>query len=113
MSEDLLHHMSDVACVRAWEDEGWGPFHMRLLTMAMSLESQGFKTRNGMTQHQKILRHIKENGSITQREAFIDYSIQSFTKRISELRDMGYEIRGERRKHPVTKQEYTRYSLAA
>lgn len=113
MSEDLLHHMADVACVRAWDDEGWGPFHRRLLTMSLKTENNGFKKRSGMTQHDKILNHIRKNGSITQREAMIDYSIQSFTKRISELRDMGYHIVGERKKHPVTNQEYTRYRMAA
>jgi len=114
MSEDLLHHMADAACVRAWDDEGWGPFHRRLLEMSVALEGYGWKNRRGqLTQHAKILKHMQENGSITQREAMIDYSIQSFTKRISELRDMGYDIAGIRKKHPVTKQEYTRYYLAA
>src|SRR4051794_34997029 len=111
MSEDLLHHMAEVACVRAWDDEGWGPYHRRLLTMSTALEGMGWKKRNGMTQTQKIINHLKKNGSITQREAFLDYSIQSFTKRISELRELGYKIVGERRRHPVTKQEYTRYKL--
>lgn len=113
MSEDLLHHMTDVACVRAWKDEGWGPFHIRLLTMSLKTENNGFKKRTGMTQNDKILNHIKKNGSITQREAMIDYSIQSFTKRISELRDEGFEIVGDLKTHPVTGQKYTRYRLAA
>lgn len=112
MSEDLLHHMADVACVRSWDDEGWGPYHRRLLSMSVALEA-GWRKKNGMTQNDKIINHMKKNGSITQREAFLDYSIQSFTKRISELREQGYEIVGTQKAHPVTKQSYTRYTLAA
>jgi biotin operon repressor len=41
----------------------------------------------------------------------LDYSIQSFTKRISELRKAGYRIDGVKGKHPVTGQQYTRYVL--
>jgi len=48
---------------------------------------------------------------LTQREAMLDYSIQSFTKRISELRKSGYRIDGVKGKHPVTGQQYTRYVL--
>lgn len=113
MSEDLLHHMSDVACVRAWKDEGWGPYHMRLLTMQIKIEQHGWKKINGMTQNQKILKHIKSNGSISQREAIMDYSVQSLTKRIAELRQEGHKIVTERKTHPVTKQSYARYRLAA
>ena len=42
-----------------------------------------------MTQNDLILNHMKRTGSITQREALIDYSVQSLTKRISELRIRG------------------------
>ncbi|TWH35573.1 MULTISPECIES: helix-turn-helix domain-containing protein [unclassified Aminobacter] len=64
-----------------------------------------------MTQCDKILDHIRKNGSITQREAFIDYGIQSFHRRLSDLRQAGYRLIGRRRKHPTTGQEYTRYYL--
>jgi hypothetical protein len=111
MSEDLLFHMSDVACVRAWDDEGWGPYHKRLLTMCIKLENSGWKRKTGMTQLNKILTHMRKTGSITQREAIIEYSIQSLTKRISELREMGYNIVSNVKYHPVTGQKYVRYTL--
>lgn len=111
MSEDLLFHMSDKACLRAWEEEGWGPFHKRLLTMCVKLENSGWKRKTGMTQLDKILRHLRKTGSITQREAMIDYSIQSLTKRISELRERGHEIVSNVKYHPVTGQKYVRYTL--
>lgn len=66
-----------------------------------------------MTQCEKILDHMKKNGSITQREGYLDYAIQSFTRRIADLREMGYVIRSEARRHPTTGQEYTRYFLDA
>ena len=62
-------------------------------------------------QHSTILKHLRATKGLTVREAMIDYSIQSFTKRISELRKMGYNIHGVKSKHPVTGQRYTRYVL--
>lgn len=66
-----------------------------------------------MTQNTLILNHLLRTGSITQREAMIDYSIQSLTKRISELRSRGYKIKSEKRQHPTTGQRYVRYVLTA
>lgn len=62
-------------------------------------------------QHTKILGHLRATKGLTLREAMLDYSIQSFTKRISELRKLGYSIDGVKGKHPVTGQRYTRYIL--
>lgn len=64
-----------------------------------------------MGQHEKILKHLRASKGLTVREALVDYSIQSFTKRISELRQLGYQIDGVKGKHPVTNQRYTRYVL--
>jgi hypothetical protein len=64
-----------------------------------------------MTQLQLIAAHLKRTGSITMREALLDYSIQSLTKRISELRQAGMKIRSEEKKHPTTGQRYVRYVL--
>lgn len=111
MSEDLMFHMADVACVRAWDDEGWGPYHKRLLTMCLKTEMNGWKKRNGMTQNDKILNHMRKNGSITQREAYIDYSIQNFSARLSELKDVGHNIEKVTKVHPTTGQSYSRYYL--
>lgn len=112
-SEDLLFHMADKACVRAWEDEGWGPFHKRLLTMCVKLENSGWKKMSGNTQQQKLLAHFKKAGSITVREALVEYSINSLTKQISELRRAGHKITSKTKYHPVTGQKYVRYVWAA
>lgn len=60
-------------------------------------------------QARTVLAHLRKAGSITQREAIMDHSVQSLTKRISELREYGYDIRTEYRKHPITGQRYARY----
>lgn len=66
----------------------------------------------GQTQNDKILAHLEKAGSITVREALLEYSIQSLTKRIQELRELGHEIISHVKFHPVTKQKYVRYALA-
>lgn len=64
-----------------------------------------------MTQNETLINHFKKAKSISQREALVDYSIQSLTKRISELRGMGYNIKTVHKKHPVTGQKYARYTM--
>ena len=61
------------------------------------------------TQYDMILNHLKATKGLTQREALLDYSIQNFSARISELRKLGYRIDGVKSSHPVTGQRYTRY----
>jgi len=64
-----------------------------------------------MTQQQLIIKHLHKAGSITVREAIVEYSIQSLTKRIQELRELGHEIVSTTKFHPMTGQKYVRYSL--
>ncbi len=63
-------------------------------------------------QAQVVLHHIQQAGSITQREALVDHSIQSLTRRITELRDAGYPVQRIDKLHPITGQRYARYVLA-
>jgi len=63
------------------------------------------------TQHTMILKHLRATTGLTVREAMIEYSISSLTKRIQELRDMGYDIVSNKKSHPVTGQRYVRYTL--
>lgn len=62
-------------------------------------------------QAQTVLKHLSNTGTITQREALLDHSVQSLTRRITEIRDAGFKVEGVWKKHPVTGQRYTRYSL--
>ena len=64
-----------------------------------------------MNQNDMIIAHLQRTGSITQREALMDHSIQSITKRISELRKAGFKIETEHRMHPISGQRYARYRL--
>lgn len=64
-----------------------------------------------MSQTDLVLKHLKNTGSITMREAMLDYSIQCLTKRIQELRQRGIKIKTMKCKHPMTKQRYARYVL--
>ena len=111
MSEDLMFHMADVACIRAWEDEMWGPVHKKLLLMCVKTESNGWKRKTGMTQVQQIVNHMRKNGSITQREAYIDYGVQSFHRTLTRVKEAGYRLAKVGKIHPTTGQNYTRYYL--
>lgn len=67
-----------------------------------------------MTQHERILRHLEDVGSLTQSEALQEYGISRLSARISELKSAGYPIRREmvsgrnRYQEPVS---YARYFL--
>lgn len=67
-----------------------------------------------MTQHTLIIDYMREHGSISTYEAFIELGITKLTTRISELRKAGFKIRGvtvselNRFGKPVT---YNRYYL--
>lgn len=65
----------------------------------------------GQTQHDKIMKHLKKAGSITVREAMVEYSVSSLPKRIQELREKGNDIVSNIKFHPITGQKYTRYTL--
>lgn len=45
-----------------------------------------------MTQEEMILKHLKQNGSISSLEAMKEYGIMRLGARIWDLRDKGYEI---------------------
>jgi hypothetical protein len=63
------------------------------------------------TQQKKIIKHLRTAKGLTVREAMIEYSISSLTKRVHELRGLGYDIESVVKQHPVTGQRYTRYFL--
>ena len=45
------------------------------------------------TQRDKILSYLKQNKTMTVRDAILDLDINSPAKRVQELRDMGYNIK--------------------
>lgn len=50
----------------------------------------------GMTQSQRILRHLEDYGSITQMDAMKDYGIMRLASRVNDLRKLGHPIVSER-----------------
>ena len=67
-----------------------------------------------LTQQERIIRHLKDKGSITSLEAMKEYGIMRLTSRVCELKDQGYIIRSEfvssknRYNEPVS---FSKYSL--
>ena len=67
-----------------------------------------------VTQRAKILAYCKEHGSITVRDAFTKLNINSPTKRISELRQAGYDVQTvceSKEKDGGKAVRYTRYYI--
>ena len=59
-----------------------------------------------------ILKHLNTTGSITNREAIVDYNIMSLSRRIRDLEeDWGVQFKREMKAHPVTGQRYMRYHV--
>tara|TARA_R100000781_G_scaffold114978_1_gene88231 strand:+ start:2521 stop:2739 length:219 start_codon:yes stop_codon:yes gene_type:complete len=48
-----------------------------------------------LTQKERIVRHLKDKGSITALEAMKEYGIMRLTSRVCELKNEGYRIRSE------------------
>ena len=108
---DEVFNRAERLAVAATSDASLIPAYTAATKQAQSLEGAPGHKGNGrkMTQVEKILNHIEKTGSITQREAYLDYGIQSFTRRIADIRAMGQQIISVAKKHPTTGQEYTRY----
>lgn len=58
-----------------------------------------------------ILKHLNTTGSITNREAIVEYNIMSLPRRINDLEELGYTFNKVLKAHPVTGQRYKRYHL--
>lgn len=82
---------------------------------AKALEGgRGWKgNRMRKNQAERMIDYIREKGYITQRTAALDLGVQSFTRRISDIREMGYVLRLEPRTNPSTGAEYNRYYIDA
>lgn len=108
---DLIFIRAELLCLVATILPTFIDEYQKAHRAAQSLEQSGWKRSTGMTQNQIILKHLRKAGSITVREAIVEYSIQSLTKRIQELREAGHHIVSHVRYHPMTGQKYVRYRL--
>jgi hypothetical protein len=59
----------------------------------------------------RIYQHLVTAGSISQREAMVEYATGSLTKEITRLRAAGIDIDTIRKTHPITGKRYARYFL--
>ena len=64
-----------------------------------------------MTQCDRILRHLRDHGSITSLEAISEYSILRLAARIKDLKRRGHNIKSETVKGVNRYGEPTRYSV--
>lgn len=70
----------------------------------------------GMTQTERVLRHLQDYGSITQVEAIRDYGIMRLGARIWDLKRQGHVISTEREtgvNRYGEKTAYARYRMGA
>ena len=58
-----------------------------------------------------IMKHLETVGSITNREAIVEYNIMALPRRIKDLEEFGVKFSRVKKAHPVTGQRYTRYHL--
>lgn len=109
---DKTFEKAESLCLLAVKDPSLVPEYQTAHAAAQALEHTGWKRSTGMTQNQIIMKHLEKAGSITVREALVEYSVASLTKRIQELREAGHAILSTTKHHPITKQRYVRYTLA-
>ena len=58
-----------------------------------------------------IMKHLQTVGSITNREAIVEYNIMALPRRICDLKEFGLKFNSVRKTHPVTFKRYVRYYL--
>lgn len=63
----------------------------------------------------KVLDYLVKKGSMTARDGLLDLYINSgsLTRRITEIRDAGYEVTSRYKTHPTTGQRYMEYTFGA
>lgn len=64
-----------------------------------------------VTQCDRILRHLKDYGSISSLEAITEYGILRLASRINDLKRMGYKISSETKKSKNRYGETTHFSV--
>jgi len=112
MTTDEIFERAESLCLLAVKDPDlWLEPYRAAQAAAQSLEHSGWKRTTGMTQNERILKHLRKAGSLTVREAIVDLHVSSLTKRVQELREAGHNIISTPKHHPVTGQKYVRYHL--
>lgn len=108
-----LQEVAEDLILRATSNPSFQPCNSTADMLVRALEGGFRHTRKPVTQVEKLLHHLKTVGSISQREAYLEYDIQSFHRRLTDIKDLGYSLKGSPKTNPVTGQEYTRYTLVS
>lgn len=58
-----------------------------------------------------LLAHLMTGACLSQRTATMDFKIAALPRRIADLKELGYDIKSELVRNPLTKQRYARYTL--
>ncbi|GAB5503472.1 helix-turn-helix domain-containing protein [Pyruvatibacter sp.] len=78
----------------------------------MKMTDQPVFNTTGLPPKAKLaLKLLRDNPSVSPREALIDADIQTLPSQVFILREAGFDIRGKRLLNPITKTRYIRYSL--
>jgi len=70
------------------------------------------KVTGSISQREALVEYSTGTGSISQREALVEYSTGSLSKEISRLREAGVAIQTVTKTHPITGKAYARYVLS-
>lgn len=107
---DAVAPHTDPAVMLAW---GKAIVADALARMPVSPKPKGYGALSA--QSKTVYQHMRRAGSISVREAMNDYGIAGGTlsRRIVDIKEAGFGITKERRRHPISGRMYTRYSLAA
>ncbi|WP_422048085.1 helix-turn-helix domain-containing protein [Shimia sp.] len=107
-----IEELAEDLALKAQHDFKFAPCHATMSLIIKNKEARGFRKGNfRMTQVDVLMNHMQNIGSISQREAMFEYNIQSFHRRLSDIRALGHELQAHPKTNPVTGQSYTRYTL--
>ncbi len=111
-STKTIQEVAEDLILKATHDPLFIPCNNTANKMIASIEKGGFRNGNKlMTQVDKLMSHMTNIGPISQREAYLEYDIQSFHRRLSDIRQLGVKLKAVSKVNPVTGQDYTRYEI--
>ena len=109
---ETIQEVAERLTLQAYYNPNLTPCLETATRIIRAVEGGGFRNRiTPMTQVEKLIDHMRDVGPISQREAYLEYDIQSFHRRLSDIRQLGMNLKAYPKKNPVTGQHYTRYGL--
>lgn len=115
--EDIIFECADKYCVEALKEnpeviKAYSYFDALTYSLERGNTYMSRKrVKANKTQVEQILEHLRKAGSITMQEAYLQYGVTSFFRRLTDIEEMGHRLIRIRKVHPVTGQEYTKVKL--